>query len=155
MPMSIVGARWWSDRSTWTGVAVASPTTRSKYNPLGSDFVNPNLDVAYFEAWFAVDDRTPVLLEIPEIKGRYYTVQILDEWGEVIANINERTFPSQPYGKFVLVKPASEARSQLMLPASNCTRAKPKCLAAWRLKATAMVQFGFNSSSRLQYWARR
>jgi hypothetical protein len=77
-----------------------------KYNPLGSaDFVNPNFDVAYFEAWFAVDDRTPVLLEIPEIKDRYYTAQILDEWGEVIVNINERTFPSKPYGKFALVKP--------------------------------------------------
>jgi hypothetical protein len=77
-----------------------------KYNPLGSaDFVNPNFDVAYFEAWFAVDDRTPALLEIPEIKGRYYTAQILDEWGEVIVNINERTFPSKPYGKFALVKP--------------------------------------------------
>src|SRR5271156_4173468 len=77
-----------------------------KYNPLGSaDFVNPNFDVAYFEAWFAVDDRTPVVLEIPEIKDRYYTAQILDEWGEVIVNINERTFPSKPYGKFALVKP--------------------------------------------------
>jgi hypothetical protein len=77
-----------------------------KYNPLGSaDFVNPNFDVAYFEAWFAVDYRTPVIVEIPEIKGRYYTAQILDEWGEVIANINERTFPSKPYGKFALVKP--------------------------------------------------
>ena len=77
-----------------------------KYNPLGSaDFVNPNFDVAYLEAWIAADDRTPVLLEIPEIKDRYYTAQILDEWGEVIANINERTFPSKPYGKFALVKP--------------------------------------------------
>src|ERR1700754_2096177 len=77
-----------------------------KYNPLGSaDFVNPNFDVAYFEAWFTVDDRTPVLLEIPEIKDRYYTAQILDEWGEVIVNINDRTFPSKPYGKFALVKP--------------------------------------------------
>jgi hypothetical protein len=77
-----------------------------KYNPLGSaDFVNPNFDVAYFEAWFAVDDRSPVLLEVPEIKDRYYTAQILDEWGEVIVNINERTFPSKPYGKFALVKP--------------------------------------------------
>jgi hypothetical protein len=75
----------------------------TKYNPLGSaEFVNPNFDVAYFEAWFAVDDRTPALLEIPEIKGRYYTAQILDEWGEVIVNINERIFPSKPYGKFAL-----------------------------------------------------
>jgi hypothetical protein len=77
-----------------------------KHNPLGSaDFVNPNFDVAYFEAWLAVDDRTPVLLEIPEIKDRYYTAQILDEWGEVIVNINDRTFPSKPYGKFALVRP--------------------------------------------------
>jgi hypothetical protein len=77
-----------------------------KYNPLGSaDFVNPNFDVAYLEAWIAVDERTPVLLEIPEIKGRYYTAQILDEWGEVIVNINERIFPSKPFGKFALVRP--------------------------------------------------
>ena len=89
-----------------------------KYNPLGSaDFVNPNFDVAYFEAWFAVDDRTPVLLEIPEIEDRYYTAQILDEWGEVIVNINERTFPSKPYGKFALVKPGFTARYLSMPPA--------------------------------------
>ncbi|WP_404293107.1 DUF1214 domain-containing protein [Microvirga sp. RSM25] len=77
-----------------------------KYNPLGSaDFVNPNFDVAYLEAWFAVDDRTPVILEVPDIQDRYYTAQILDEWGEVIVNINERTFRSKPFGKFALVKP--------------------------------------------------
>jgi hypothetical protein len=79
-----------------------------KYNPLGSaDFVNPNFDVAYLEAWIAVDDKTAVLLEVPDVEGRYYTAQILDEWGEVVANINERTFPSKPYGKFALVKPGS------------------------------------------------
>lgn len=76
------------------------------YNPLGTaDFVNPNFDVAYLEAWLAVDERTPVLLEVPEITGRYYTAQILDEWGEVIANINERTFPSKPFGRFALIAP--------------------------------------------------
>ncbi len=81
-----------------------------KYNPLGSaDFVNPNFDVAYLEAWIAVDDRAPALLKVPEITGRYYTAQILDEWGEVIANINERTFPSQPFGSFALVAPGSTA----------------------------------------------
>ena len=79
-----------------------------KYNPIGSaDFVNPNLDVAYLEAWIAVDDETPVLLEVPEIKGRYYGAQILNEWGEVITNINERNFPSHPTGKFAFVAPGS------------------------------------------------
>jgi len=82
-----------------------------KYNPIGSaDWVNPNLDTAYLEAWFAVDAETPVIFEVPEIKGRYYTAQILDEWGEVIANINERIFPSKPFGKFALVYPNSTAK---------------------------------------------
>ena len=82
-----------------------------RHNPIGSaDWVNPNLDTAYLEAWFAVDDDTPVILEVPEIKGRYYTAQILDEWGEVIANINERIFPSKPFGKFALVYPNSTAK---------------------------------------------
>jgi len=82
-----------------------------KYNPVGSaDFVNPNLDVAYLEAWIAVDDQTPVLLEVPEVKGRYYTAQLLDEWGEVITNINERNYPSYPFGKFLLVAPGSQVK---------------------------------------------
>ncbi len=81
-----------------------------KYNPLASaDFVNPNFDVAYLEAWIAVDDRTPTLLEVPAITGRYYTAQLLDEWGEVIVNINERTFPSRPSGTSALLAPGSQA----------------------------------------------
>jgi hypothetical protein len=79
-----------------------------KYNPLGSaDFVNPNFDVAYLEAWIAIDAEHPVILEIPQVTGRYYTAQILDEWGEVIANINERTFPSKSFGSFALTLPGS------------------------------------------------
>ena len=82
-----------------------------KYNPLGSaDFVNPNLDVAYLEAWIAVDDDTAVLLEIPPVKDRYYTAQICDEWGEVITNINQRNYPLHPYGKYAFVAPGSRAR---------------------------------------------
>ena len=81
-----------------------------KYNPVGSaDFVNPNLDVAYMEAWIAVDDATPVVLHVPEVTGRYYTAQILDEWGEVITNINERNYPSHPHGNFAFVAPGSQA----------------------------------------------
>lgn len=70
--------------------------------PGGVSWPNPNLDVAYSEAWVAVDDNTCVLLEIPEIKGRYYTWQMLNGWGETLLNINERTFPQHPYGKFAL-----------------------------------------------------
>jgi len=93
-----------------------------KYNPLGSaDFVNPNLDVAYLEAWIAVDADTPALLEVPEITGRYYTAQLLDEWGEVIVNINERTFPSKPFRKFALVGPGLQPE-QPFRPAEGVRR---------------------------------
>ncbi|PZE31386.1 DUF1254 domain-containing protein [Curtobacterium sp. MCLR17_055] len=72
---------------------------RIKYNPVGSaEFVNPNLDVAYLEAWIAVDRDHAVLLEVPEIHGRYFTVQVMDVWGEVIVNVNERNFPDHPSG---------------------------------------------------------
>ena len=55
-------------------------------------WANPNLDVAYSEAWVAVDENTPVILEVPKIEGgRYYSWQMLNGWGETVLNINERT----------------------------------------------------------------
>src|SRR4030095_25533 len=68
--------------------------------PGGVDWANPNLDVVYSEAWVAVDEKSCTLIELPEIKGRYYTVQALNGWGEVTANINERNYPKHPSGKF-------------------------------------------------------
>jgi hypothetical protein len=74
-----------------------------KYNELGkAEFPNPNLDVAYMETWFAVDENTPAILEIPKVEGRYYTAQICDEWAEILYNINERNFPKHPYGKYAI-----------------------------------------------------
>ena len=74
-----------------------------KFNELGkAEFVNPNLDVAYLEAWIAVDENTPVILEIPRVEGRYYTAQLMDEWADIIANINERNYPEHPYGRVAL-----------------------------------------------------
>ena len=41
-----------------------------KYNPIGeADWVNPNLDTAYIEAWFAVDNDTPVILRCRRSRG--------------------------------------------------------------------------------------
>lgn len=74
-----------------------------KYNePRKAEFVNPNLDVAYLEAWFAVDDNSAVLLEVPEVTNRYYTVQLMDPYGEVFTNINERNYPDKPFGVYAL-----------------------------------------------------
>jgi hypothetical protein len=72
-------------------------------------FVNPNLDVVYSEAWIAVDEHTPAILEVPAVPaGTYYTAQIVDEWAEITFNLNERTFPQQPHGTFALCLAGSD-----------------------------------------------
>ncbi len=71
-------------------------------DPGGVSWANPNLDVAYSEAWIAIDEDSATLLELPEIAGRYYTFQLLNGWGEVTLNINERNFPDHPWGLFAL-----------------------------------------------------
>jgi hypothetical protein len=70
--------------------------------PGASARANPNFDVALSEAWIAVDDTSCTLINLPEIKDRYYTVEIVNGWGEVIDNINQRTYPKHPFGTFAL-----------------------------------------------------
>ena len=75
------------------------------HNPLGDYlFVNPNMDVTISDAWLALDDEHAAYLNVPKIENRYYTAQIIDNYGEVITNINEREFPETPYGKFAFIK---------------------------------------------------
>src|SRR6478672_11641469 len=45
--------------------------------PGGVAWANPNLDVAYSEAWVAVDENACVIVDIPRITGRYFTWQML------------------------------------------------------------------------------
>jgi hypothetical protein len=68
----------------------------------GVAWANPNLDVVYSEAWIAVDDSSCTIVELPAITGRYYTVQVLNGWGETTANINDRNNRQHPFGKFAL-----------------------------------------------------
>jgi hypothetical protein len=68
----------------------------------GVNWANPNLDIAYSEAWIAVDPSSCTLVTVPSIKDRYYTIQTLNGWGETTANINERTYPEHPSGQFAL-----------------------------------------------------
>ena len=70
--------------------------------PGAVDWPNPNLDVAYSEAWVAVDEQSCTLVTVPKVEGRYYTVQFLNGWGETLANINERLFPTRPFGEFAV-----------------------------------------------------
>jgi hypothetical protein len=70
--------------------------------PGAVDWPNPNLDVAYSEAWVAVDESSCTIVTVPKVEGRYYTVHFLNGWGETIANINERLFPKRPFGQFAM-----------------------------------------------------
>jgi hypothetical protein len=70
--------------------------------PGAVDWPNPNLDVAYSEAWVAVDESSCTIVSVPKVEGRYYTVHFLNGWGETIANINERLFPKRPFGEFAM-----------------------------------------------------
>jgi hypothetical protein len=128
-----------------------------KYDPIGeADWVNPNLDTAYIEAWFAVDPDAPVIFEVPEIEGRYYTAQILDEWGEVIANINERMFPSKPFGKFALVYPNSNPKIPADATRIDLHSAKAKLLGRVEIKGdkdgATKLQHGFKATAAGSSW---
>ena len=68
----------------------------------GVAWANPNLDVAYSEAWVAVDGNSCTVFSVPQIEGRYYTLQFLNGWGETVANINERNYPQHPSGAFAM-----------------------------------------------------
>ena len=70
--------------------------------PGGVDWPNPNLDVAYSEAWVAVDESSCTIVSVPKVEGRYFTVQFLNGWGETLANINERLFPGRAHGEFAM-----------------------------------------------------
>jgi len=78
--------------------------------PGAVDWPNPNLDVAYSEAWVATDENSCTIVTVPKIAGRYYTVQFLNGWDETLANINERVFPNKPDGDFAIC-----LRGKLML----------------------------------------
>jgi hypothetical protein len=79
------------------------------------DWPNPNLDVAYSEAWVAIDEKSCALVTVPKVKDRYYTVQFLNGWGETLANINERVYPQHPDGEFAVCLDGA----QIQLPATT------------------------------------
>ena len=61
-----------------------------------------SLDVTCSEAWIVVDESSCTVIDVPQIRDRYYTVHVVNLWGETIANLNQRTFPDHPYGTFAL-----------------------------------------------------
>jgi len=52
--------------------------------------IRPNADTLYSTAWLDLS-KEPVLLHLPDTKGRYYLFQLMDAWTETIAVPGKRT----------------------------------------------------------------
>jgi hypothetical protein len=50
----------------------------------------PNADFLYSQAWLDLS-REPVVLSIPDTRGRYYLIALLDGWTNVAASLGKRT----------------------------------------------------------------
>src|SRR5271157_617940 len=65
--------------------------------------VRPNADTLYSSAWLDLS-REPVLLHVPDTKGRYYLMQLMDAWTETISVPGKRTTGTEA-GWFAIVGP--------------------------------------------------
>ena len=54
------------------------------------DVVRPNVDTLYSSAWLDLA-RGPIVLATPDVGGRYYVMQLMDAWTNVIAAPGTRT----------------------------------------------------------------
>jgi hypothetical protein len=122
--------------------------------PGGVDWPNPNLDVAYSEAWVAVDESSCTIVSVPKVEGRYYTVQFLNGWGETIANINARIFPSRPFGEFAMCLrdakvPIPEGATRVDLPVKySRVLARIELGANWDEAIALQHQFRFRATGQ-------
>lgn len=64
---------------------------------------SPNVDTLYSHAWLDLS-KGPLLLHIPETVGRYYVLELLDGWTNVIADPGTRTIG--PHAKdYIIIGP--------------------------------------------------
>ncbi|UQZ80858.1 hypothetical protein SK3146_00014 [Paenibacillus konkukensis] len=59
-------------------------------SPKFTQVVRPNVDTLYSSAWLELEGG-PMLLHVPNMKGRYYMLSMLDAWSNVFASIGSRT----------------------------------------------------------------
>ena len=65
--------------------------------------VSPNADTLYSSAWLDLD-KEPLILSVPDTKGRYYVMQMLDAWTNVFAAPGKRTTGTGS-GDFAIIGP--------------------------------------------------
>ncbi|CAG9167530.1 DUF1254 domain-containing protein [Cupriavidus respiraculi] len=55
-----------------------------------TDMASPNPDTLYSTAWLDLS-KGPVVLSVPDTRGRYYLMQLVDGWTNVVTSIGKRT----------------------------------------------------------------
>ncbi|MBM3128856.1 MAG: DUF1254 domain-containing protein [Chloroflexi bacterium] len=70
------------------------------------DVVRPNVDTLYSSAWLDLKEE-PVILSVPDTKGRYYLMPMMDAWTDVFAVLGPRTTGTAS-GHFGIVGPHSK-----------------------------------------------
>ena len=92
-----------ASRASW-------PAPANRFTHLGefpddkfTDVVSPNVDTLYSTAWLDLH-KEPIVLSVPDVGRRYYVMQLLDAWTNVIAAPGTRTTGSGK-GAFAIVGP--------------------------------------------------
>jgi hypothetical protein len=73
-----------------------------------TDVVSPNADTLYSSAWLDLS-KEPMVLSVPDTKGRYYVLQMLDAWTNVFASPGARTSGTGK-GDFAIVGPVFKGK---------------------------------------------
>src|SRR3954447_10680629 len=88
----------------------SSPTPVNRFAHLAelpddtcTDVVTPNVDTLYSSAWLDLHAE-PIVLSVPDVGRRYYTMQLLDAWTNVIAAPGTRT-TGNGNGAFAIIGP--------------------------------------------------
>lgn len=64
---------------------------------------HPNFDTLYSVGWLDLT-REPVIISVPDTRGRYYLLQLLDMWMDTFAGVGKRTTGTGA-GNFAVVGP--------------------------------------------------
>jgi hypothetical protein len=92
--------------------------------------VRPNADTLYSSAWLDLS-KEPILLRVPNTRGRYYLMQLLDAWTETVAVPGKRTTGTEE-SWFAIVGPGWKGK----LPAVVKQRIDCPTAQAWLLGRT-------------------
>ena len=76
---------------------------RSVPDATTTDVAYPNADFLYSQAWLDLS-KGPVILSVPDTKGRYYLIAMLDAWTNVAASLGKRTTGTEKI-EFAIVGP--------------------------------------------------